>query len=260
MWRLSTQVHFFWPHGLKLWGSNKIFALSHLWERCVQSIDMYAVTAGISKSNSWTRNEPEQISSTSMYWYSLFSYNRDARYAKTSCQMRYLNTSWTSSVSGKCCSYCSDSAQLPQTMVISVPVSLCTGKVSRVLILECSCQGRMWTAFSVLCFTFFSWKVYPSVFFHSKWLILPSDVSLSQNGMSMLLCECIRCMIVSQPPNKTSCDNEEGKWIFRNSVPKSIFQWLHVKHPWKHPGIHMGGYLIPWGEVTSLSWSLFLLL
>lgn len=27
-----------------------------------------------------------------------------------------------------------------------------------------------------------------------------------------------------------------------------------------HPGIHMGEYLIPWGEVTSLSWSLFLLL
>lgn len=124
----------------------------------MQSTDTYSLTAGVSKSNIWTRNKPEQISSTSMYWYSMFPHSRDARYAKTSCQLRHLNTSWTSSVSGECCSYISDSAQLPQTMVISVPVSPCTGKVRRVLIPKCPCWGKMWTASSVLSFTFFSSK------------------------------------------------------------------------------------------------------
>lgn len=52
--------------------------------------------------------------------------------------------------------------------------------------------GKMWTASSVLCFTILSRKLYPSVFCHNKWLILPSDLAFIQSYIPVLLCECMR--------------------------------------------------------------------
>lgn len=99
-------------------------------------------------------------------------------------------------------------------------------------------------ATSVLSFMILSRKIYPSVF-----LVSVPDSKWHDHGYEMSM---------SQPQTKPPVTSKQRREHLETQY-QIIFQWICVKHPWKHPFIQMRGYLISWEKIISLSWPVFIL-
>lgn len=205
-----------------------------------------SLITGVSESKSGTQNEPEQISSTSWYT-SVFSSPTAEMQGMQRDLINWddLSTTWASSLSGECCSYCRDWPKLPQITAILVPISLCTGNVSSRLLPKCPWGQDVDSFFCAVLHnsaTTSGWS-YPLIWPSFKITHLCCCVSVWETWV----CNNLK-------PNLLVILKKETEFL-ETQYPKLFFSRLCVKHPWKHPCIHMEVYLIPWGEVTSLSWS-----
>lgn len=188
-----------------------------LWLLCQLTCVLFSQTWSLLKNR--TRNEPEQISSTSGCKKRCFLFPHSSMQRDPGA-WGDLSTAWTSSISGECCWYHCGWPQLTQTTAILVLISLCQlegskgdayEKVTRKMSLPRKMCGQLLYCAS----KFLPGNSIPQfsakVIFWSYPLICPS--------LKMTYSCCyVSVWDKSQPPKQTYHGMKEEERVFRNSV------------------------------------------